>query len=152
MFDLYYNIKDGIANLWYFRKVVWNTRWWDFYFTLEWQKARLEYMLKHWDKSMYVGWEDDKNLIQQTLELCELLIQDSFMENEMVFIEEKYGKCEMEDRDDNHFVLLRNGINYDGNEEYEKDYKEAINKSEAFQLKVEDEFYIKLRKVNKLWD
>lgn len=29
IFDIYYNIKNGIKNLWTYRSVIWNDRWYN---------------------------------------------------------------------------------------------------------------------------
>lgn len=37
------NIATGIYNFWFFRKVIWNFRWWDYSFNLELFSKSLEY-------------------------------------------------------------------------------------------------------------
>ena len=37
----------GIYNLWYFRKVIWNFRWWDYVHNIELLQKSFEYSAKH---------------------------------------------------------------------------------------------------------
>ena len=55
IFDIYYNIKNGIKNLWTYRKVIWNDRWYDYSFIFKLLEFKLKDTIKNWDNAHYVG-------------------------------------------------------------------------------------------------
>lgn len=55
IFDCYYNIKNGIKNLWKYRKVSWNDRWYDYQPIFNILEFKLKDTIKNWDKAHYVG-------------------------------------------------------------------------------------------------
>ena len=55
IFDCYYNIKNGIKNLWKYRKVIWNDRWYDYSYIFKLLEFKLKDTIKNWDNAHYVG-------------------------------------------------------------------------------------------------
>ena len=63
------SISTGIKNFWYWRKVIWHNRWWDYSFFVTIIETQLQYMHDYWDKSMNVNSEEDKAEIKEVLDL-----------------------------------------------------------------------------------
>lgn len=55
IFDIYYNIKNGVKNLWKYRKVIWDDRWYDYQYIFFILEFKLKNTIKNWDKAHYVG-------------------------------------------------------------------------------------------------
>jgi hypothetical protein len=55
IFDLWYNLKNGIKNFWKYKGVIWKDRWYDYSFIIELLKFKLKDNIKNWDKAHYVG-------------------------------------------------------------------------------------------------
>ena len=51
----YWDFKSGIKNFWKYRKIIWNDRWYDYFFIIELYKFKLKDNIDNWDKSNYVG-------------------------------------------------------------------------------------------------
>ena len=49
--SFFYNIK----NIWVYRKIVWNDRWWDHSFLTEMIVFKLQTMIDNWDDAHYIG-------------------------------------------------------------------------------------------------
>lgn len=55
IFDLYYNIKNGIKNFWKYRNIIWKDRWYDYQFIFIILEFKLKYTIDNWDKAHYIG-------------------------------------------------------------------------------------------------
>jgi len=83
-------IKIGFQNLWLWRKIIWNDRWWDYSFLDTIVKFKLTQMRDNWDGSHYVGSEIQKELLE---ELVQILDDIEKLEDEVqtdTKIDEKY--------------------------------------------------------------
>ena len=60
IFVVFYNIKNGIKNLWIYKSIIWNDRWYDYSYIFKILEFKLEQNIKNWDKSHYVGSEFTK--------------------------------------------------------------------------------------------
>ena len=60
--------KQGIKNLWTWKKVIWNDRFYDHSFLHNMMKLKLETMEKAWDEAHYVGSEETKKEITKLIE------------------------------------------------------------------------------------
>lgn len=60
LFDMFYNIKNGLKNLWTYKSVIWNDRWYDYSYIFKILEFKLEQNIKNWDKAHYVGSEFTK--------------------------------------------------------------------------------------------
>ena len=108
--DIYRDVTQGIKNFWFYRKVIWNDRWWDHYFFLEMQEKKLENMSINWKHSHYVDFEAEQATIDRALELTRKLKEDNYLENAMGFMDVKYGELELnEDDSDATSLFLRGG-------------------------------------------
>jgi hypothetical protein len=71
IFDIYYNIKNGIKNLWTYRKVIWNDRWYDYSYMFKLLEFKLKDTIKSWDGAHYVGSGFTKKRMQIVLNRIE---------------------------------------------------------------------------------
>ena len=60
IFDVFYNIKNGIKNLWIYKSIIWNDRWYDYSYIFKILEFKLEQNNKNWNKAHYVGSEFTK--------------------------------------------------------------------------------------------
>lgn len=71
IYDILYNIKNGIKNFWKYRKVIWNDRWYDYQPIFNILEFKLKDTIKNWDKAHYVGSHFTKLRMQITLNRIE---------------------------------------------------------------------------------
>lgn len=55
IFDVYYNIKNGIKNFWKYRNIIWNDRWYDYQYIFSIIEFKLKDTIKNWDNAHYIG-------------------------------------------------------------------------------------------------
>lgn len=55
-----YDLIQGIKNFWFFRKVVWRYRWYDYSFTDAVVEQAYKGMSENWHKNHYVGGDKDE--------------------------------------------------------------------------------------------
>lgn len=85
------NFRRGIENLFKYRKLIWEDRWWDYYFLLEMLKFKLKDMEEKWgSETHYVNDLDEKETLKKLIEDLEWMLDD---ENEFKDgYEEEYKK------------------------------------------------------------
>ena len=71
IFDIFYNIKHGIKNLWKYKSVIWNDRWYDYQYIFSLLEFKLKDTIKNWDNAHYVGSEFTKKRMQVLLNRIE---------------------------------------------------------------------------------
>ncbi len=65
------SIKTGIQNLWEWKSVIYNDRWWDEGFFHSILKKKMQTMHDHWDESQYVGSENEKESLRELILILE---------------------------------------------------------------------------------
>lgn len=60
LFNVFYKIKNGLKNLWTYKSVIWNDRWYDYDYIMKILLFKLKYNIENWDKAHYVGSEFTK--------------------------------------------------------------------------------------------
>jgi hypothetical protein len=104
-----YDIPLFLKNIWRFRKVLWNHRWWDYRFTLEALHTSLSIMEEGMStKGMEVPQTRDKkvNMMRRALSLIKNKIDDNYIER----AEEELGKMkiyewEFEEDENGNYIL-----------------------------------------------
>jgi hypothetical protein len=92
----YTNITNGIVNIWRWRKVIWNDRWWDHYYFYEIISFKLKDMESHWGKDTCGANDKDVKIILQSLiDDLKLLQNNKFVEKELQELDLKYGKVDL---------------------------------------------------------
>ncbi len=105
----YGTFTSGIANLWKWKKIIWNDRWWDHDYFYEMMLFKLKDMESHWGSD--TNGENDKDvklILQSLIDDLEMLKEDDFVRNEHEEIDLKYGKVDFirEKKDDGRSILI----------------------------------------------
>ena len=99
IFDILYNIKHGIKNLWKYKSVIWNDRWYDYQYIFSLLEFKLKDTIKNWDNAHYVGSEFTKKRMQVLLNRIEEYTVN--LENlEELYYTKKISKTEYNKRKD----------------------------------------------------
>ena len=99
IFDIFYNIKHGIKNLWKYKSVIWNDRWYDYQYIFSLLEFKLKDTIKNWDNAHYVGSEFTKKRMQILLNRIEEYTVN--LENlEELYYTKKISKTEYNKRKD----------------------------------------------------
>ena len=72
MKQYYRKFKQGIGNLIYYFKVIWNDRQWDYEFFYHLELRKVQKMIKWWSSSDNIT---SKNTILRDLRICEYLLK-----------------------------------------------------------------------------
>ena len=59
---------QGIKNFWYFRKVIWNFRWYDYGFTLDVFQRVFENLDENWENSHYLDSKEEHEKIKKIIQ------------------------------------------------------------------------------------
>ena len=105
LYNTYRAIKDGIISAWFWKKVVWKDRDWDYIFLYKILEFKLRRMSKyHRDSGHLVNNEKYARQMEKTAICLKRLIDDEYLDNTFRDHEKKYGQLEMwgtpTDRDD----------------------------------------------------
>jgi hypothetical protein len=65
------NFTTGLRNLWKWKKIIWQDRDWDYFFTYQILKKKLEFQRDHFEQN---GWHDKSDNDVKTLNECIELI------------------------------------------------------------------------------
>jgi len=74
-----YDLPQGIKNFWYYRKVIWRHRWYDYGFADDVVRRLYEDRSENWHKSHYVGFEKDALQLDIIVELFKRLEDAEFL-------------------------------------------------------------------------
>lgn len=148
------NFIQGIMNLWYYRSVIWNDRWYDYSFMLRIWERKLQNISDSWKDAHYEGCEADEDDIKQALFLIKMLIEDDFDMAEMIEIDREFGELEIADTgvsgDD--VSLKRKLETPDNKEEINQRTLSAIYIGEARKKDAQEELFNILKGYERWWD
>lgn len=119
---IYYNVKNGLRNLWKWRKVVWNDRPWDYVYIFKALRFKLEDTQKCIDGT-FVGSEEEVKKIKSLIEAIDRIIEDDYVSEEYKEMDKKYGTLEMLFNDDNTITMTRTNLK---EEDKETERKETL--------------------------
>lgn len=94
--DLYYNVKHGVRNLWYWKKVIWEDRWYDYIFLLD----MMRHKLKHTERmtrefGCHINHVRDADKMKIAINLLDRIMEDDYYERAVKTLHEQYGEPEM---------------------------------------------------------
>jgi hypothetical protein len=69
--DEFHKIRPGVTNLWKWRKIIYNDRWWDHSFFMIILRFKLETMKDSWDDAHYVGAQKEKEELEVLIALID---------------------------------------------------------------------------------
>lgn len=72
IFNFYRKLKQGIENLIYYFRVIWNDRQWDYVFLYRLELKKVQKMIQWWSKGNNVT---SKNNVLRDLRICEYLLK-----------------------------------------------------------------------------
>ena len=72
IFNFYRKLKQGIENLIYYFRVIWNDRQWDYVFLYRLELKKVQKMIQWWSKGNNVT---SKNNVLRDLHICEYLLK-----------------------------------------------------------------------------
>lgn len=99
MRDLFYNIKYGIRNLITWIPIVWQDRQWDYRYLYKILHTKLSLMEEHFnrDDPTIVGSRKYGKQIQTAKNLAKRLMQDDYLENAMLWHDQKFEEINFND-------------------------------------------------------
>ena len=69
--------RKGISNLWKWRKIIWEDRWWDYYYLLEILRFKLKDMEEHWGRDThYVEDYKEKDILKELIADLEWMLNE----------------------------------------------------------------------------
>ena len=91
--DFYYNITQGVSNLFKWRKVIWNDRNWDDNYIFRILQFKFENMEKFFnsDKAYSARAKKDAKRIMTAKNLCKRIVENNYLSNALIDYYKKYG-------------------------------------------------------------
>lgn len=147
-------IKYGIQNLWYWRKVIWNDRDWDYYFLSKMIVHKMKRMDKHFlEYSNHVNREKDVRKMRCFYKRLERAMNNDYMDVIMKDHREKWGEIQMTS-EPYHFYengkpkTYRTNFSY-SNVKTEEENKQACDQAHELYNKCEKARYDDIRKAGR---
>ena len=106
---LFYNVKNGLRNLWKWRSVVWNDRPWDYVYIFKALRFKLDETQRCIDGT-FVGAEEEAAKIRSLIEAIDRILEDDYVSEEYKELDRKYGKLEMIFHEDNTITTTRKNL------------------------------------------
>lgn len=105
----FYNVKNGLRNLWKWRSVVWNDRPWDYVYIFKALRFKLDETQRCIDGT-FVGAEEEAAKIRSLIEAIDRILEDDYVSEEYKEMDRKYGKLEMIFNEDNTITTTRKNL------------------------------------------
>jgi hypothetical protein len=118
----FYNVKNGLRNLWKWRSVVWNDRPWDYVYIFKALRFKLDETQRCIDGT-FVGADEEAAKIRSLIEAIDRILEDDYVKKEYEEMDKKYGKLEMIFNDDNTITTTREKLK---EEDKETERKETL--------------------------
>ena len=122
----FYNVKNGLRNIWKWRSVVWNDRPWDYVYIFKALRFKLDETQRCIDGT-FVGAEEEAAKIRSLIEAIDRILEDDYVKEEYEEMDRKYGKLEMIFNDDNTITTTRTNLK---EEDKETERKETLSLAE----------------------
>ena len=116
----FYNVKNGLRNLWKWRSVVWNDRPWDYVYIFKALRFKLDETQRCIDGT-FVGADEEAAKIRSLIEAIDRILEDDYVSEEYKEMDRKYGKLEMIFNDDNTITTTRENLKEDDKETERKE-------------------------------
>ena len=78
---IFYNVKNGLRNLWKWRSVVWNDRPWDYVYIFKALRFKLDETQRCIDGT-FVGSEEEAAKIRSLIEAIDRILEDDYVSEE----------------------------------------------------------------------
>lgn len=116
----FYNVKNGLRNLWKWRSVVWNDRPWDYVYIFKALRFKLDETQRCIDGT-FVGADEEAAKIRSLIDAIDRILEDDYVKEEYDEMDRKYGKLEMIFNDDNTLTMSRTNLKEDDKETERKE-------------------------------
>lgn len=116
----FYNVKNGLRNLWKWRSVVWNDRPWDYVYIFKALRFKLDETQRCIDGT-FVGADEEAAKIRSLIEAIDRILEDDYVKEEYEEMDRKYGRLEMVFNDDNTLTMSRTNLKEDDKETERKE-------------------------------
>jgi len=152
-------IIEGIKNLWKWKSIIWNDRWWDSYFLFKILKFKLEQMEENFrERGIHVSAEKEADKMKICVLLLDRLIKDEYDENVFKHHYEKWGEPEFSSSEINDelsqlHITHKNVITEEDEKQERKEFRILCKK--PYKMEKQDvEYLFKLLSKNILtwWD
>lgn len=158
--DAYYNIKNGIKNFWYWKKVIWEDRWYDYIFLLDIMRHKLEYTERMTrDYGNHINHVDDADKMKIAINLIHRIMEDDYYERAVKTLHDQYGEPQMnwidcEDENLTQLDITHEGIKTDEDQaDFDKRFREAsLNQARQKQEDVNYLFRHVAKHIQTWWD
>ena len=91
----WYDLKNGVKNLWAWFPVIWSDRDWDYHFWIKINLFKLRKMEKSIRNGCHLRCEDDADQIHKAVLALERLDEDDYLHNVNMWHDKKYGELKM---------------------------------------------------------
>ncbi len=89
--DGYYSFIQGIKNLWKYKSLIWNDRWYDYSFLHNMLRFKLNDMEKSWAGAHYIGSSHEQEMLKELVEILDRIDNtDEFTEDDFNNIDSLY--------------------------------------------------------------
>ena len=122
----FYNVKNGLRNLWKWRSVVWNDRPWDYVYIFKALRFKLDETQRCIDGT-FVGADEEAAKIRSLIDAIDRILEDDYVSEEYKELDRKYGKLEMIFHEDNTITTTRKNLK---EEDREIERKETLTLAE----------------------
>lgn len=122
----FYNVKNGLRNLWKWRSVVWNDRPWDYVYIFKALRFKLDETQRCIDGT-FVGADEEAAKIRSLIDAIDRILEDDYVKEEYEEMDRKYGKLEMIFHEDNTITTTRTNLK---EEDRETERKETLTLAE----------------------
>lgn len=119
---IFYNVKNGLRNLWKWRSVVWNDRPWDYVYIFKALRFKLDETQRCIDGT-FVGADEEAAKIRSLIDAIDRILEDDYVKEEYDEMDRKYGKLEMIFNNDNSLTMTRENLK---EEDKETERKETL--------------------------
>lgn len=106
---LFYDVKNGLRNLWKWRSVVWNDRPWDYVYIFKALRFKLDETQRCIDGT-FVGADEEAAKIRSLMKAIDRILEDDYVKEEYEEMDRKYGKLEMIFHKDNTITTTRKNL------------------------------------------
>lgn len=151
--DFYYSIKNGIKNIVKYLPIIWKDRDWDEYYIFSLLYHKFYYMEKLFrsDKVWSAKALDVADKLKIAKLLCKRIIDEDYLINALIPVEQKYGESKWHFEPSSHKGL--NKMVFDGSEEEHKARHKAYKHSDYMKKQDIDYLFKFMAKyIEEFWD
>ena len=151
--DIYYSVKNGIRNIVKWIPIIWDDHDWDDYYIYNLLYQKFNYMEKFFrsDKVWSAKALDVADKLKVAKLLCKRIVDENYLTNALMPIEQKYGECKWHFEPSSHKGLSK--MVFDESEDERKARSRAYKHSDYMEKQDIDYLFKFLNKyIREFWD